>query len=165
FAIKKFGKVNTALAGSIFYGIYCFIFGYIEVGGYFDLLIPIAALGGLGAILIESVRISLPADLVPEGKEAQFMGMNKFASTWTQPVVSMLGAQIIVMFANDYPTMIIFNLAGVAAILASFVLFFISYEKMLKEEYHSFYKRYVRAKGIIEYGIGEITDGFMSKFT
>ncbi|MCK4848036.1 MAG: MFS transporter, partial [Candidatus Heimdallarchaeota archaeon] len=37
FAIKKFGKVNTALAGSIFYGLYCFIFGYIEVGGYFDL--------------------------------------------------------------------------------------------------------------------------------
>ncbi len=165
FAIKKFGKVNTALAGSIFYGLYCFIFGSIEVGGYFDLLLPIAALGGLGAILIESVRISLPADLVPEGKEAQFMGMNKFASTWTQPVVAMLGAQIIVMFANEYPTMIIFNFAGIAAILASFVLFMINYEKMLKEEYHNFYKRYVYAKGIIEQGLGDITNGFMSKFT
>ncbi|MHA1932689.1 MAG: MFS transporter [Promethearchaeota archaeon] len=165
FAIKKFGKVNTALAGSVFYGLYCFIFGSIEIGGYFDLLIPIAALGGLGAILIESVRVSLPADLVPEGKEAQFMGINKFASTWTQPVVAMLGAQIIVMFANDYPTMIIFNLAGIAAILASIVLFMINYEKMLKHEYQHFYKRYVHAKGIITDGIGDITDGFMSKFT
>ncbi|MHA1946785.1 MAG: MFS transporter [Candidatus Hodarchaeales archaeon] len=165
FAIKKFGKVNTALAGSVFYGLYCFIFGAIEIGGYFDMLIPIAAIGGLGAILIESVRVSLPADLVPEGKEAQFMGINKFASTWTQPVVAILGAQIIVVFANSYPTTIIFNLAGIAAILASLVLFMINYEKMLKHEYQHFYKRYVRAKGIITDGIGDITDGFMSKFT
>jgi MFS family permease len=164
FAIKKFGKVNTALAGSILYGIYCFILGSIEIGGYFDLLIPIAALGGLGAILIESVRVSLPADLVPEGKEAQFMGINKFATIWTQPVVAVLGAQIIVLFANDYPTTIIFNFAGIAAILASFVLFMINYDSMLKDEYQNFYKRYVHAKGIISDGIGEITDGFMSKF-
>ena len=165
FAIKRFGKVNTALAGSIFYGLYCFIFGYIEIGGYFDQLVLIAALGGLGAILIESVRVSLPADLVPEGKEAQFMGINKFASTWTQPVVSMVGAQIIVIFANNNPTMIIFNLAGIASILASIVLFMINYEKMFKDEYHNFYKRYVHAKGIISDGISDITDGFMSKFT
>jgi hypothetical protein len=133
------------------------------MSGYADLLIPIAALGGLGAILIESVRVSLPADLVPEGKEAQFMGINRFASTWTQPIVAILGAQILVMFAANNPTTIIYNLAGIAAILASFVLFMINYEKMLKDEYHNFYKRYLYAKGIIEQGIEGITDGFMSR--
>lgn len=165
FAIKKFGKVNTAIAGSVIYGVYCFIFGYTELPGYADLLIPIAAIGGLGAILIESVRVSLPADLVPEGKEAQFMGINRFASTWTQPVVAILGAQILVMFAGSSPTTIIYGLAGIAAILSSFVLFMINYEKMLKEEYHNFYKRYLYAKGLIEQGIEDITDGFVSKFT
>ena len=77
----------------------------------------------------------------------------------------MVGAQIIVVFANNNPTMIIFYLAGIASILASFVLFMINYEKMLKDEYQNFYKRYVYAKGIIEQGIEDITDGFMSKFT
>ena len=163
FVIKRLGKVNTALVGSIFYAAYCFLFAYIEIGNYFSFLLVIAALGGLGAIFIESVRVSLPADLVPEGKEAQFMGINKFASTWTNPLVALLGAQILVIFADNYPTTVMFNLAGIASILASIVLFLINYEKMLKDEYHNFYKRYVRARGLIEKQLGEITDGFMSK--
>ncbi|MHA2053593.1 MAG: MFS transporter [Candidatus Hodarchaeales archaeon] len=161
--IKKIGKVNTAIFGSIVYAIYCFLFAYIEIGNYFSLLLVVAALGGLGAIFIEAVSVSLPADLVPEGKEAQFMGIDRFASTWTQPLVALIGAQILVVFAGNYPTTVIFNLAGIASVLASFVLLLINYEKMLMDEYQNFYKRYVRARGFIEKHLGEITDGFMSK--
>ncbi|PWI48538.1 hypothetical protein CEE45_06540 [Candidatus Heimdallarchaeota archaeon B3_Heim] len=163
--IKKLGKVNTALLGSIIYAFYCFLFAFIEIGDYYSLLLVIAAVGGIGAIFIESVRISLPADLVPEGKEAQFMGLNKFATKWTQPIVTTLGAQILVVFADQYPTMIIFNLAGVSALLASVFLFLINYEKMLKDEYQNFYKRYVRTRGLIGGHIGEFTNGILSKFS
>ncbi|MHA1978203.1 MAG: MFS transporter [Candidatus Hodarchaeales archaeon] len=163
--IKKIGKVNTAFLGSLIFGIYCFGLAFIELENVFGILLPVAMLGGLGSIFIESVRISLPADLVPEGKEAQFMGINKFASTWTQPIVSIMGAQILVLFAGDHPTAVIFILGGVASILASGVLFLIRYEKLLKDEYENFYKRYVRAKGLIGGHIGEITDGIISKFT
>ncbi|MHA1993978.1 MAG: MFS transporter [Candidatus Hodarchaeales archaeon] len=165
FVIKKIGKVNTALLGSVIFGLYCFSLVFIELEGVFILLYPVAMLGGLGSIFIESVSLSLPADLVPEGKEAQFMGINKFASTWTQPIVAMLGAQIFILFENQNPTAIIFSLGGIAAFIASGFLLLINYEKMLKEEYHNFYKRYVRAKGFLGQHIGDITDGIVSKFT
>ncbi len=165
FIIKKIGKVNTALLGSVIFGVYCFLLVFIDLEGVFILLYPVAMIGGLGSIFIESVSLSLPADLVPEGKEAQFMGINKFASTWTQPIVAMIGAQIFIIFENQNPTAVIFTLGGIAAFLASAVLLLINYEKMLKEEYHNFYKRYVRAKGFLEQHIGDITDGIVSKFT
>jgi MFS family permease len=163
FIIQKVGKVRTALVGSFIFALYCFGLAFI-VTGYYSLLLILAAIGGLGSIFIESVRVSLPADLVPEGKEAQFMGINKFASIWTQPVVAILGAQIIILFANQNPTLIIFSLAGVASILATIILFFITYEKMIKTEYDNFYKRYLIAKGfakeIIDKGIEEISQAF-----
>ena len=165
FVIKKVGKVNTALLGSVIFGIYCFCLVFIELEGLFILIYPVAMIGGLGSIFIESVSLSLPADLVPEGKEAQFMGINKFASTWPQPFVAMIGAQVFILFAGNNPTAVIFSLGGIAAFIASGVLLLINYEKMLKEEYHNFYKRYVRAKGLIGGHLGEITDGILSKFT
>ncbi len=165
FIIKKIGKVNTGIIGSIVFALYCFLLVYVDIEGAYILLIPVAMLGGLASIFIESVSLSLPADLVPEGKEAQFMGINKFAATWTQPIVSMLGAQIFIMYENRHPTAIIFGLGGIASIIATVFLLLINYEKMLKEEYHNFYKRYVRAKGFLEQQIGDITNGIVSKFT
>jgi MFS family permease len=164
FLIKKIGKVNTALLGSIIFGIYCFSLVFIELEESFFLIYPVAIIGGLGSIFIESVSLSLPADLVPEGKEAQFMGINKFASTWPQPIVAMIGAQIFILFENQNPTAVIFSLAGIASFLASIFLLLINYEKMLKEEYQNFYKRYVRARGFIEQHIGDLTTGIVSKF-
>jgi MFS family permease len=162
FIIQKAGKVRTALIGSLIFALYCFGLAFSPTFGnyYLILLLSFAAIGGLGSIFIESVRVSLPADLVPEGKEAQFMGINKFASVWTQPVVAILGAQIIVLFADQNPTSIIFILAGIASILATIILFFITYERMIKEEYDNFYKRYLIAKGVIEEKLEEITQAF-----
>lgn len=160
--IKRLGKIKTAMIGSFIYGIYCVGFAFMEVGNYYYLILLLSAIAGFGAVFIESVRLSLPADLVPEGKEAQFMGINKFASTWTAPLVSILGAQIIIFFATSLggnsPTLIIFLLAGVSSFLATGVLFLIKYEKMIVKEYHKFYKRYVTAKGILEDKLDDIVD-------
>jgi MFS family permease len=160
--IKKLGKIKTAMVGSFIYGIYCVGFAFMEVGNYYNLILLLSAIAGFGAVFIESVRLSLPADLVPEGKEAQFMGINKFASAWTQPLVSFVGAQVLIIFATSLggnsPTLIIFMLAGVASFLATGVLFLIKYEKMIVDEYHKFYKRYITAKGFLEHKLDEIVD-------
>ncbi|MFW9779620.1 MAG: MFS transporter [Candidatus Heimdallarchaeota archaeon] len=157
--IQRIGKVKTAMAGSIIYAIYCFGTGLFGASSW-EALISLAAIAGLGAIFIESVRISLPADLVPEGKEAQFMGINQFASSWTQPLVGLLGAQILNVFADNNPTLIIFVLAGTASLLASGVLFFIEYEKMILDEYKRWYKRFLVAKGVVQEELKYIVNAF-----
>ncbi len=160
--IKKLGKIKTAMVGSLVYGIFLTCFAFMEVGDYYILILPLAALAGFGAVFIESVRLSLPADLVPEGKEAQFMGINRFASGWTSPLVSFAGAQLIIVFATSLngnsPTLLIFLLAGISSFLATGVLFLIKYEKMIVDEYHKFYKRYVTAKGILGDKLDAIVD-------
>lgn len=157
--IQRLGKVQTAMIGSIVYAMYCFGMGFIGPSSW-TILIAMAALGGLGSIFIESVRVSLPADLVPEGKEAQFMGINRFASAWTQPLVGLLGAQIIIAFAGNNPTAIIFISAGIASLIATMVLFFIGYEKMIVNEYERWSKRFLVAKGVIQKEMKQIVNGF-----
>jgi len=163
FFIQKFGKVKTAIVGSFIYACFAILIGGMEIGNYYGFLLPIAALGGLGAVFIESVRVSLPADLVPEGKEAQFMGINKFGSTWTQPVASILGGLIISTFNTwEYSaTAILFVLAAISSLIATGLLFLISYEKMMKEEYQKFYHRYLAAKGFFEKKIDSFVDSIL----
>lgn len=163
--IQKVGKVKTAIVGSIVYGIYCVGMAFIGAGDSLLIVLALAAVGGFGVIFIESVRISLPADLVPEGKEAQFMGINKLAQTWTEPVVAILGAQIIIIFAGQNSIMIIYLLAACSAFLSSGVLFFIKYEKMIREEYEQFYQRFLRAKGVIDRGLDYLSSSFMNNRT
>ena len=157
--IKKFGKVKTAIVGSLIYSIFCFFLAGIEIGNYYQIFLIIAAIGGFGAVFIEAVRVSLPADLVPEGKEAQFMGINKFGSLWTQPFVAILGGVLLLVLVDwQYSfTAIMFLLAGFASIIATALLFLISYEKMVRDEYRKFYKRYLTARGFV----GEKINGFL----
>jgi MFS family permease len=150
--IQKVGKVKTAIVGSLIYSIFCFLLAGIEIGNYYQIFLVIAAIGGFGAVFIEAVRASLPADLVPEGKEAQFMGINKFGSLWTQPFVAILGGFLLTFMIDwEYSfTAIMFFLAGLASLIATVLLFFISYEKMVRDEYMKFYKRYLAARGFVE---------------
>ncbi|MFX1282446.1 MAG: MFS transporter [Promethearchaeota archaeon] len=161
--IQKFGKVKTAIVGSLIYSGFCFLLAGIEIGNYSNIFIIIIAIGGFGAVFIESVRASLPADLVPEGKEAQFMGINKFGSLWTQPFVAILGGFLLTALVDwDYSfTAIMFILAGFASLIATFLLFLISYEKMVRNEYKKFYKRYLMAKGFFEEKINGILDAII----
>ncbi|MHA2248400.1 MAG: MFS transporter [Candidatus Hodarchaeales archaeon] len=161
--IQKFGKVKTAIVGSLIYSGFCFLLAGMEIGGYFDTFLLIAAIGGFGAVFIESVRVSLPADLVPEGKEAQFMGINKFGSLWTQPFVALFGGFLLIaLFDWEYSfTVIMFALAGLASLFATLLLFLISYEKMVRDEYEKFYKRYLTARGFFEEKLDKIVDSIL----
>ena len=158
--IQKFGKVKTAIVGSLIYSGFCFLLAGIEIGNYYQIFLVIAAIGGFGAVFIEAVRASLPADLVPEGKEAQFMGINKFGSLWTQPFVAVLGGFLLTLLGDwQYSfTAIMFLLAGIASFIATVLLFLISYEKLVRDEYRKFYKRYLSARGFVEGKINGILD-------
>ena len=160
--IQKFGKVKTAIVGSLIYSGFCFLLAGMEIGKYYNIFFIVAAIGGFGAVFIESVRASLPADLVPEGKEAQFMGINKFGSLWTQPFVALLGGFLLIALDWEYSfTAIMFVLAGLASLVATILLFFISYEKMVRDEYEKFYKRYLKARGFFEEKFDQITDSII----
>ena len=160
--IQKFGKVKTAIVGSLIYSGFCFLLAGMEIGNYYNIFFIVAAIGGFGAVFIESVRASLPADLVPEGKEAQFMGINKFGSLWTQPFVALLGGFLLIALDWEYSfTAIMFVLAGLASLVATILLFLISYEKMVRDEYEKFYKRYLKARGFFEEKFDQITDSII----
>ncbi len=161
--IQKFGKVKTAIVGSLIYSGFCFLLAGMEIGDYYSLILIIAAFGGFGAVFIESVRVSLPADLVPEGKEAQFMGINKFGATWTMPLVAIVGGFLLTALVGwSYSaTAIMFGLAGLATLAATILLFLISYEKMLRTEYNKFYKRYLTARGFLEDQVEKVVDQFI----
>ncbi|UCG90328.1 MAG: MFS transporter [Candidatus Heimdallarchaeota archaeon] len=161
--IQKYGKVKTAIVGSLIYSGFCFLLAGIEIGNYYPILIIIIAIGGFGAVFIEAVRASLPADLVPEGKEAQFMGINRFGSLWTQPFVAILGGFLLTALIDwEYSfTAIMFGLAGLASLIATVLLFLISYEKMVRDEYEKFYKRYLAARGFFEEKITNILDSIV----
>ena len=160
--IQKFGKVKTAIVGSLIYSGFCFLLAGMEIGKYYNIFLIVAAIGGFGAVFIESVRASLPADLVPEGKEAQFMGINKFGSLWTQPFVALLGGFLLIALDWEYSfTAIMFVLAGLASLVATILLFLISYEKMVRDEYEKFYKRYLKARGFFEEKFDQITDSII----
>lgn len=163
FFIQKYGKVKTGILGSLLYSVFCILLAGMEIGNYYRFLLVIVAIGGFGAVFVEAVRISLPADLVPEGKEAQFMGINEFGTFWTQPIVALLGGFVLTTFSylSFLPTAIMFLLAGIANLIATLLLFLITYEKLVREEYQKFYKRYLNFRGFFEDKMETLVDGIL----
>ncbi len=184
--ISKYGKVRTAIIGTSIYAIFCILLAmeaeyyatlreiviyesgnFLVHGGVLSILL-VAILGGVGAIFITSVQLSLPADLVPEGKEAQFMGINLTAHSLSKPFLAVLAAYV---FASQSTTtffgfemegyQVIFLIAGMSMFVALLSLFAISYEKMLLREYYRYYKRYLRFQKLVESSLARVADRFL----
>lgn len=162
FVISKIGKVRTGMIGSILYAIACFGFSAVSEGIFgMDLEMSfyvLAGIAGVGAIFIQGVQLSLPADLVPEGKEAQFMGLNTFGQTWTDPLVTIAGGLIISSFGAIVGYPLIFQLAGASQVFAVMILALITYERLLEREYERFRRRYLAFRFLIEDQIERIVD-------
>ncbi len=184
--ISKYGKVKTAIVGTSLYAMFSILLAieaetYNELRGIMiyqsgDLVIHAgllgifitAVLGGLGSIFITSVQLSLPADLVPEGKEAQFMGISLTAHSMSKPFLAVLAAYV---FASQATTtffgfemegyQIIFLVAGMSMFVALLSLFAISYERMLVREYYRYYKRYLRFQKLVESSLARVADRFL----
>jgi MFS family permease len=147
--ISKLGKVRSGMIGSIILGFFTFMlaqsFSWSDYPIYF-----LSILAGLGTIFITAVNVSLPADLVPRGKEGQFMGLFTVAANLLSPLVGILATFILGSSTNvrsGYSS--IYLLSTLIYFGAVFILAFMHYEQQLEGEYQMYYRRYLIFKGYV----------------
>jgi len=85
--INKFGKIKASILTSIFYAIFCFLIAIMQ---NFNAIYYIALIGGISNIFLSTIQIALPADLVPKGREASFMGIFFVFSTAMKPLATLI---------------------------------------------------------------------------
>ncbi|NHJ04237.1 MAG: MFS transporter [Candidatus Heimdallarchaeota archaeon] len=85
--INKFGKIKASIFTSIFYAIFCFLIAIMQ---NFSSMYYIALIGGISNIFLSTIQIALPADLVPKGREASFMGIFFVFSTAMKPFATLI---------------------------------------------------------------------------
>ncbi len=142
-SVSVIGKVNTGILSSLLFCIFVFLVASapsLEAMGWIMLF------GGIPSMGLSTVRNSLPADLTPEGKEAQFMGINTVSSLFPDPITLAIASVILMIFGENIGFQIIFSLVILEVLAAAIVLTFISYEEWVTEKYNDYYTRFLRAK-------------------
>ncbi len=89
---KKMGKVKSSILASLFYGTFCLLLALMK---NFSSIYCIVIVGGIGNILISTYQIALPADVVPKGFEARFLGLFFVFGTATKPLATFVHGLII----------------------------------------------------------------------
>ena len=172
YLISKIGKVKTAMIGTLIYIVFALSLAFLPtLISLFseNIIFFLVILGSTGAIFITAVQVALPADLVPEGKEAQFMGINYFGLHIGSPIISSLAVYLL---TPESPSINIgtFSLRGYNALyfitaicmtIALVLLFSLQYEKWLESKYQEFYKRYLKLQGLLDKAVSQLTDRFM----
>ena len=148
--IAKLGKIKSGMIGSIMLGFFTFMVAQSFIWAD-NPIYALALVAAAGTIFITAVNVSLPADLVPRGKEGQFMGLFIIAANLLSPLAGALATFISVQFKNDaltgYST--IFLLPTILYFIAVFILAFMHYEEQLEGEYQMYYRRYLLFKGYV----------------
>ncbi|MHA2364148.1 MAG: MFS transporter [Candidatus Hodarchaeales archaeon] len=156
--INIIGKTKAGMVGSLLLGIATFIISQEFAWNIFGVFLVIAIAGG-GFIIIGSVSVALPADLVPKGKEGQFMGLFILARDFPTPLVAFLIAMIFnvggeTATLSNYSTL--FLITTVVEFVAVFLLAFVHYEDVLESEYRQYYQRYLLFRGSIRKNVGKV---------
>ncbi len=163
-SVTKIGKVRTGALASILY--ICFIFflmtassleysvlntsvGGIEISYPVGRTALITLFGGASIIGLSTIVMSLPADLVPEGKEAQFFGINTIFTMFPDPITLTIAGFIlggVIVESTNAQFNLLFSIAIIEISIATLALLWIEYEGWVKDEYTYFYTRFLRAK-------------------
>lgn len=148
--LTKVGKVKGAMIGTIIYGLFTFFLA--QTAFWSDLaILSLVLFYGVGAVFIASVKVSLPADLVPKGKEGQFMGLILVAGGLLSPVAGFAVVVILNFTPNDvlagYSN--VFLMTTLMQIIAIGLLSFMHYEDQIESEYRRYYRRYLIFKGYL----------------
>jgi len=132
--INRIGKVKASILASIFYGIFCIMLSTMV---QFKSIYYIVIIGGLGNIMLSTLQIALPADIVPKGREASFMGVFFVFGFITKPFATLI--QGIILEENEksislshfggYPW--VFLIAGICCFCTIILLFFVLKVKKL----------------------------------
>lgn len=147
--ITKIGKTKSGIVGSLILGF--FTFSIAQTVAWGD--VPIYALAvmvGFGTIFITAINLSLPADLVPKGKEGQFMGMFTVAASLLAPMAGVVVTVVLQSSADplkNYGT--VFLLTTFLYLGATFILLFMHYENEMEAIYLAYTRRYLITRGYI----------------
>lgn len=148
--IAKLGKIKSGMLGSIMLGFFTFIVAQSFMWSD-NAIYSVTVILSAGTIFITAVNVSLPADLVPRGKEGQFMGLFLIAANLMTPVVGFVATLISVQYKTDvlggFSTL--FLLTTLLYFAAVFILAFMHYEDQIEGEYQLYYRRYLLFKGYV----------------
>ncbi len=141
--VSKIGKVNTGILSSLLFCVFIFL---VATASTLEAVYLYMLIGGVASMGLSTVRGSLPADLVPEGKEGQFSGINTVSSLFPDPITLAIAATILTVFDDDLGFQVLFSVVILEVLMAAVVLAFINYEKWISEKYTAYYTRFLRAK-------------------
>jgi MFS family permease len=122
FLINKMGKIPSSIVASFIYSLFCIM---LAIMNSYTMIYYIAFVGGMGNILLSTLQISLPADIVPKGFEASFMGIFFVFGTIAKPFASLVQGVLLdigglqsksIKIFGGYPWVFLF--AGLIFILA-----------------------------------------------
>ncbi|NPE08352.1 MAG: MFS transporter [Asgard group archaeon] len=126
--IKRIGKVKASILASLFYGIFCLMLATMV---QFKSIYYIVIIGGLGNIMLSTLQIALPADIVPKGREASFMGVFFVFGSITKPFATLIQGIILegneksisLSYFGGYPW--VFLIAGICCFCSIILLLFV----------------------------------------
>ncbi|MFX1253717.1 MAG: MFS transporter [Promethearchaeota archaeon] len=139
FLCNLIGKARTGILGSLALALF---FISLLLGTSYDSMRIAAILGGIGGILLTTVGVALPADLMPEGKEGQFWSFILISRQISAPIALAIGGILVFVF-NNFFLLFLFN-AGLM-ILAAIGTAFIAYENLSIPDYLLFHRRILRS--------------------
>jgi len=85
--VNRIGKIKASIITSLCYAIFCMLLALMN---NFNAIYYIVIIGGVSNILISILQIALPADIVPKGREASFMGIFFVFSTAIKPAATLV---------------------------------------------------------------------------
>ncbi|MFX1534621.1 MAG: MFS transporter [Promethearchaeota archaeon] len=142
FLCNLIGKAKTGILGSLALALY---FIFLLFSQTYESLRIVAIFGGIGGILLTTVGVALPADLMPEGKEGQFWSFILISRQISAPIALAIGGILIFAF-NNFILLFLFN-AGLM-LLAALGTAFIAYENLSLPDYLLFHRRILRSSNI-----------------
>ena len=124
--VNKIGKIKASIIASISYAVFCILLACMQ---NFSAIYFIVIIGGLSNILISTLQIALPADWVPKGREASFMGIFFVCSTIIKPIATLIQGILLenkehvstLSIFGGYPWTFIF--ASISCVIAMIILF------------------------------------------
>jgi len=123
--VNKIGKIKAGIIASISYALFCLLLALMP---NFNSIYFIVIVGGASNILLSTLQIALPADWVPKGREASFMGIFFVFSTIIKPIATLVQG-VLLENKEDVSTLTVFGgypwtfiFASISCVLALIVL-------------------------------------------
>ncbi len=134
--VNRIGKIKASIIASLSYAIFCLLLALMKD---FNAIYYIIIIGGVSNILISTLQIALPADIVPKGREASFMGIFFVFSTAIKPIATLVQGILLegketvssLEIFGGYPWSFVF--ASIAFVIALIILFAIYGMKQKKK--------------------------------